>query len=154
MKTLTTLMLTIFLAALVMPAPSDAAQGRRSSGDKGAGKQQEKSAGKQTGKSASRGPSFTPGMWAAAAGLYAKKTKDLPKKTGSNAAPRPQLGATTGGRGTTASATGNVMIAVPNARNSSNWSMTATRGRRNSTESRRSVSSGTSSSTTLGSLPN
>ena len=149
MKTLTTLMLTLLLAALVMPAPSDAAQGRRSSGDKGSGKQ-ERGAGKQTGKSAPRGPSFTPGMWAAAAGLYAKKTKDLPKKTGSNAAPRPKLGATTGGRGTTASATGNVMIPVPNA---SNWSMTATRGRRNSTESRRSISSGTSSSTTLGSLP-
>jgi len=96
-------------------------------------------------KTASRPSSFTPGMWAAAAPLYRKNLDRLMQTRAGAQAPRPRLNANPG-------PAGNQPLAIPasqpkNVRTGSGWSMTATRGERNSIVSSRTYSSGSMSNT-------
>lgn len=94
-------------------------------------------------KPAARRTSFTPAMWTAARSLYQKNLSRLTQTRGSAQAPKPRLNATPAG---------NQPMALPSnqpagIRTGRGWSMTATRGERNSIVSSRTYSSGSLSNT-------
>ena len=108
------------------------------------------SGGKSTGKQVrNNAPKFTPAMWAIAKKKYQADTAHLQNRAIAAPPPTPVFQSP---QTTSATPGGASPIAIPPAVKPANrtWSMTATRGARNSIDSRRSISSDSTASSASG----